>query len=289
METITELQYGQYESVEQDDYSSRLFFDLHNSRLKLNQYQGNVDKVIKNTIDLCGKYGIGKILATVRETDRQAFFDHGFVQEAVIAGYFQGETGYNVSFFYDQARAFSARIKEEDEIIAKAEEYWGQFSPLENSEFIFRTGSREDAPDMAYLYDTVFKTYPTPMDNENYISGVIQDDLVLFKVAEYDKRIVSAASAELNKEFFNAEITDCATFMEFRGKGLLSELVYHLENLLQEKKYVTLYSVARATSPGINIVFSKHGYEYTGRQINNSNIMGKLEDMNIWVKRLAVH
>lgn len=105
-------------------------------------------------------------------------------------------------------------------------------------------------------------------------------------LAEYNNEIVSASSADLNHEFLNAEITDCATHPEHRGKGLLSELVYELENALRDRSYHVLYSIARAISPGVNIVFSKHGYTYSGRQVNNSNIMGKFEDMNIWVKNI---
>jgi putative beta-lysine N-acetyltransferase len=286
MATITKLQYGFYERVEQEDYTTELYVDLHNARIKLLKYKGEVKKLIKNTFDLSGKYEVGKILATVPAADRQTFLDAGFIQEAVIDGYFKGQTGYNVSYFYDTARAISQRNSEEDDIIQKAKEYQGQYEPYPNSEFTIRTAVLADAEPMAQLYETVFKTYPTPMHKVEYIESVINDDKVIFKVALFNHQLVSAASAELNHEYLNAEITDCATYPDYRGKGLLSELVYHLETELQNKRYLTLFGVARAASPGINIVFSKHGYEYTGRQINNSNIMGTMEDMNIWVKKL---
>ncbi|PKM50515.1 MAG: putative beta-lysine N-acetyltransferase [Firmicutes bacterium HGW-Firmicutes-7] len=286
METLTELQYGQVEMVEQDDYTTKLFVDFQNSKLKLIKYTGDLIKVISNTIDMCGKYGLGKIIATVHEGDHQAFLNNGFVQEAVIEGYFKGSIGYNVSYFYDRERAISHRISEEDKIIEMAKEYEEPYKPLENSRFSIRTATIEDADAMANLYDEVFKTYPTPMHDAEYIKDVILNDEVFFKVVEFDHQIISAASADMNHELLNAEMTDCATLQEFRGKGLLGELVYHLEASLKEKKFMTLFSIARAISPGINIVFSKHGYHYVGRQINNSNIMGTLEDMNIWVKRI---
>ncbi len=289
MATLTELQYGLYETIEHNDYTSYLFFDFQNKRLKIRKYQGDIHRMIRNTMELCGKYQLGKILATVPEDDRQVFLAHGFVQEAKSDGFFRGKDGYNVSYFYDHSRALSLRKSEEDEIIKTVKAYQGQYQPLENSYFSFRTATAEDAEKLAVLYDTVFQTYPTPMDNADYISNIIINNEVIFKIAEYDKRIVSAASAELNHELLNAEITDCATYQDFRGKGLLSELVYYLEVSLQEMNFITLFSVARAISHGINIVFSKHGYRYSGRQINNSQIMGKLEDMNIWVKRLNLN
>ncbi|MFZ7134031.1 MAG: putative beta-lysine N-acetyltransferase [Eubacteriales bacterium] len=286
MSTLTKLQYGQHNAVEHKDYTSDVFIDFQNNRLKLLDYSGDVSKIAKNTIALCGKYGMGKIIATVPIKDRQLFFDNGFVQEALIYGYFKGQIGCNVSFFYDKDRAISHRIQEENQIIKRALENKGQYEPMENNTFRIRSGNVEDAKAMAQLYDTVFQSYPTPMDNPEYIKNMIRNDQVLFKVVENDNKIVSAASADLNHRHFNAEMTDCATLPEFRGKGLLSELIYYLEGSLKEKKFMCLYSIARALSPGINIVFSKHGYEFTGRQIKNSQIMGKLEDMNIWVKKI---
>jgi len=55
---------------------------------------------------------------------------------------------------------------------------------------------------------------------------------------------------------------------------------------LKNKGYIIVYSIARALSYGMNIVFAKQNYIYGGRLINNCNIMGKFEDMNIWFKEL---
>lgn len=76
------------------------------------------------------------------------------------------------------------------------------------------------------------------------------------------------------------------TIPEYRGQGLLSNLVYSLEQDLTQKGFYTLYSLSRAMNPGINAVLFKLGYKYTGRLINNCHICGGFEDMNIWVKKL---
>jgi len=99
-------------------------------------------------------------------------------------------------------------------------------------------------------------------------------------------KIVSAASADMDYTNLNAEITDCATYPEYRGQGLLSNLVYSLEQDLTQKGFYTLCSLSRAMNPGINSVLFKHGYKYTGRLISNCHICGGFEDMNIWVKKL---
>ena len=44
--------------------------------------------------------------------------------------------------------------------------------------------------------------------------------------------------------------------------------------------------MARARSYGMNAVFHGMGYEFMGRLVNNCDIFGAYEDMNIWVRRL---
>ncbi|MDD4047577.1 MAG: putative beta-lysine N-acetyltransferase, partial [Clostridia bacterium] len=40
------------------------------------------------------------------------------------------------------------------------------------------------------------------------------------------------------------------------------------------------------TSYGMNISFAKHRYQYCGTLINNTNISGSIESMNVWYKAL---
>ena len=47
------------------------------------------------------------------------------------------------------------------------------------------------------------------------------------------------------------------------------------------------YTIARAISPGMNITFARLGYHYGGRLVNNTQISGGLESMNIWYKSLV--
>jgi hypothetical protein len=44
------------------------------------------------------------------------------------------------------------------------------------------------------------------------------------------------------------------------------------------------YTIARSYSAGMNITFAKQDYKYTGTLINNTNIFGKIESMNVWYK-----
>ena len=110
---------------------------------------------------------------------------------------------------------------------------------------------------------------------------------VLYRaVKDETGRIVSAASAEVDDKHSNAELTDCATEPEQRGKGLMFHILSALEADLRERGIMTAYSLARARSVGMNRVFHRLRHEYSGRLVNNCDIYGQFEDMNIWVKRL---
>jgi putative beta-lysine N-acetyltransferase len=87
-------------------------------------------------------------------------------------------------------------------------------------------------------------------------------------------------------ENLNAEMTDCATYPEYRGKGILSNIINELELELKNRNFITLYSLSRAINIGINMVLCKHEYKYSGRLLKNCNICGAFEDMNIWTKRI---
>ncbi len=59
-----------------------------------------------------------------------------------------------------------------------------------------------------------------------------------------------------------------------------------MEMKLEQEGIRTLYTIARAVSPGMNITFSKLGYIYNGCLINNTQICGSLESMNVWSKNI---
>jgi putative beta-lysine N-acetyltransferase len=84
----------------------------------------------------------------------------------------------------------------------------------------------------------------------------------------------------------NTEMTDFATLPEYRGKGLSAFLLRLMESEVKKRQIKTTYTIARAPSFGMNITFSKMGYSYSGTLINNTNIFGHFENMNVWYKLL---
>lgn len=263
-----------------------LYVDYANGRLKILDYPGIAESIIKETITFAEQEGLGKIITNCRIRLLKPFRDAGFIVEGLINGFFKGEDAYCISYFIDKSRSVSVRKEEEDTILYKSVNEKSKFTPGLDSSYAIRDASVSDIPQMVKLFSEVFKTYPSPVFSAEYLKKVMSDK-VLFKVATTnDDRIISVASADMDIINLNAEMTDCATYPEYRGSGLLSNLIHSLEYDLKSKGFYTLYSLSRAINPGINISLSKLDYRYCGRLINNCHICGSFEDMNIWVKRL---
>ena len=55
-----------------------------------------------------------------------------------------------------------------------------------------------------------------------------------------------------------------------------------METTMNDHGIHTQYTIARALSAGMNITFAKAGYRYAGTLVNNTDISGTIESMNVW-------
>ena len=263
----------------------KLHNDIFNDRLKVLDYEYFDEQLVREVIAYARKNSFGKIIANIREEHIKLFNKRGFINEGSIEGFFRGETAYLLSFFLDVKRGRSPMSDKEDEILSECLKNARRFVPLEERDYLLRGAKKQDICQMIDLFSAVFDTYPSPVFDPEYL-GEIMDRNVLFWVAEKNKRIIAIASAEMDFDNLNAEITDCVTLQEERGKNILSELIAKLESELVKRDIVNAYSLSRATNIGINKALAKGGYRYKGRLVNNCHICGKYEDMNIWDKKL---
>jgi len=262
-----------------------IYVDYRNKRLKILNCSCLSELKIKEIINYSKQEKLGKIIANCHKQHLSIFEECEFVVEGIIDGFFQGEDASCVSFFLDKKRENSLYEQKENRIIDYCVKSANEFTLTENKNYKFRQAELDDIPQMIQLFQTVFETYPAPVFNREYLQEVMQDH-VLFMVAEEKGKIISIASADLDKPHMNAEITDCATYPKHRGRNILSELIFRLEEQLKGNSFTTAYSLSRAQNLGINKSLSKLGYMYRGRLVNNCNICGGYEDMNIWVKTL---
>ena len=261
-----------------------VFIDYTNKRLKILDYQSISESIISNIVNIAIGERLGKVITNCRIRLLKPFRNCGFEVEGIINGFFNGEDAYCVSYFIDKRREVSVHREEEDAILYQSV-IGNKKSAAANINYVIRNAAMSDIPQMIQLFSNVFETYPSPVFSSDYLKKVMNDH-ILFKVAIEDGKIISIASADMDIFNLNAEITDCATYPEHRGRGMLSSLIQLLEQDLRDKGFHTLYSLSRAINPGINRSLSKLGYRFCGRLVNNCHICGGFEDMNIWVKKL---
>lgn len=261
-----------------------LKIDQYNNRLIVQDNETVPPDLPEKVIRYASEKGLEKIMVTCHEQNRAVFEDAGFNLRAVVRGFFKGKDAFFLTAFTDGEREVPMYEEEENQIIKKCMKKKPGYKPR-IKEFTVRYCNEEDIPQMINLFKTVFETYPTRIFDANYLKKQMEETMLYIAAVE-DGKIISVAAADMDNKNLNAEITDCATYPGHRGRGLLSVLIHSLEHALQKKGFMTVYSLSRAISTGVNMVFRKLGYEYNGRLINHCDICGKYEDLNVWSKRL---
>lgn len=279
--------YGLEQTISGEGFRATVFLDQYNQRLKVSSYEAtDYYAFILKLRWLTEANGFDKIICMAHPSDWEQFLRHGYVLEAILKYYHQGEDALVMSKFRSQERLTSPCMMQEILLIEDLMAQDARLAPRPHpAGHHFRMGRPEDVPALADLYRTIFKSYPTPLIHASYLEHILQGDS-LFAVCECEGQIVSAASAELYPSRRAAELTDCATLPRARGRGLMSMLLTKLESELRLRDYICSYTMARARSYGMNMVFYQMGYEFNGRLVNNCDIHGTYEDMNIWVKNL---
>lgn len=283
--------YGLEHTVRGDDFEAQVFLDHYNQRLRVLEYRADdVTGMVMALRALADANGFDKILVMASHDDWQAFLRFGYVLEAVLEYFHAGVDAFVVSKFRSQERLSSPNLMEEILLIERivGERPVGHVRAPPPG-FRVRLAEQGDIPALLRLYRRIFESYPSPLGHASYLEQVFQRDSIFAVCVDEGVgpgEVVAAASAELTPGKRAAELTDCATMPPARGKGLMSRILMRLEDELCRREYICAYTMARARSYGMNSVFHQLGYEYTGRLINNCDIYGAYEDMNIWVRDL---
>jgi putative beta-lysine N-acetyltransferase len=229
---------------------------------------------------------IGKVTAYALPGDERVWEDMGFRQEAVIRGFYpDGIDAHLWAAYPNPYRESCSKELVHEAGVAIAESK----APIEVASLPIGYESRlaepTDAGEIAELMSLVFPVYPSPID-EALIEEQIRSQSNLFRVVEdLGGDIIALASAEIDHGRSSAEMTDCATRPDMRGRGLMAYILAWLEQDLRRLFGLTdLYTIARADEIAMNCVFSKLGYDFTGRLINNCRMPNGWESMNVWCK-----
>lgn len=274
-------------TISGDSYVLEVFIDPFNKRIRIDDYRGNLEKVIEAAEAASDKILAEKLICKVRQEHFTDFIERGFICEAKLDGYFLGSDMYFFCKYFQTERLENDQWIFEDQIIKNVylleRQSKGMIPP---STIVLRKAGKSDVNSLAKLYREVFEVYPTPLHQPDYIDKTFKDGTIYY-VIEQNGEIISAASAEVNTPYKNAELTDCATLMNHRKHGYVKLLLQKLEEELRLNNIFCAYSLSRAQSFGMNAAFYQLGYDYRGRMLNNCYIYDQIENMNLWVKDLS--
>lgn len=232
--------------------------------------------------------GYTKIIAKVSEKLKPYLLDKDFRIEAHVPKFYQGRSdGYFMSYYTDPKRHTSQELERINDVLEKAirkKDETREPLVLDADTDMMKLEKRH-TKEMAKVYQEVFDSYPFPIFDPEYLAKTMEENIIYYGVFHH-KQLVAIASGETDYSNLNAEMTDFATLPQYRRQGYGQALLEAVESALKQEGYRTLYTIARAVSYGMNITFAKSNYAYGGRLINNTDIAGQIETMNIWYKNI---
>ncbi len=230
--------------------------------------------------------GYSKLFARVPAFAAEAFTERGFIREARAHGLYRGErSGMFMGKYLDAARAEPEDRKAISNVLAIAGDKTAIDPDEVDTAAVVALGTGH-AQALAQLYSSVFESYPFPVHDPDFLIRAMQSNVRFFGIFRKDQ-LVAASSAELDADWRCAEMTDFATLPEYRNRKAALRLLTAMEAAIAEQGYLSAYTIARAASTAMNCVFARAGYTFGGTLINNTNISGGLESMNVWSKPLA--
>jgi len=247
----------------------------------------DIHDIIRYIDDLAHKEGYTKIFVKVPESSVEIFSCAGYITEATVPFFFHGkEPAVFMAKYMDPNRKEVCDATIIAEALSVAFEHAGERSlNILPEGFSLMHAHAGDAHDIAALYRLVFKTYPFPIFDPEYIKESMQGNIRYF-VIKKSHLLAAVASCEIDYENRNAEVTDFATAPLFKGRGFAGMLLHAMETEMKKEGILLTYTISRAIFGPINAVFAGAGYQFGGLLPNNTNICGSMESMNVWYKRL---
>jgi putative beta-lysine N-acetyltransferase len=242
--------------------------------------------IIQKINNLARKYKYSKIFCKVPAWAAPLFYANGFFLEAKIPRLYKNkEDGFFVSKFLNSDRLLQIETEQLYEFSKMLKEVKNQQEREQNQNNTYQVIKLDKShfEDISAIYREVFESYPFPIYDSAYILKSIDQGVQYFGI-KAQGNMVALASAEVDKNEQNAEMTDFATLPQHRGKGMAVILLNEMEQEMKKQGIKTLYTIARLNSVGMNRTFLKMNYTFSGTLIKNTNIAGKIESMNVYYK-----
>lgn len=254
--------------------------------MKLNEQ--DVIHVMDTIDDLVEKNNYSKVFAKIPETAGEFFESRGFHTEASVPLLANGENaGLFMGRYHNTDRKIIKEQKLLDEVLKVAESKATEVGTSPDTSTVKKLGP-EHRFQLSELYGKVFKSYPFPITDPEFILDEMNSEVFFYGIFSGD-RLVAASSAEMDSFWKCVEMTDFATLPETRGKGAAGILLAKMNMEMSKKGILSAFTIARAGSYGMNTVFARDGYSLAGTLPNNTQIGGRLESMNVWYKKITAN
>lgn len=249
-------------------------------------HRNDFPQIIEYLSQIAKQHNYSKIFAKVAAKYGPAFINAGYVNEASIPGFYNNKEDALFLMKYSNKE----RSQPEVEAMNAFQELILQPANTALSALGKGYGMRplkeSDTPAMVPVFKEVFETYPFPVYDTSFLIKSMREDDTRYFGAFYEGKLIGISSAECNAEKQNAEMTDFAVIPSHRGKKLANHLLHLMETTLAAEGFTTLYTIARLHSLPMNKTFHNHEYQYSGTLIQNTQISGKIESMNVWYKKI---
>ncbi len=245
----------------------------------------DTELLIKHIIGLRSTHGYTKIVLKIPYSCQPFFSRCHLTLEACIPNFYpEHDDAIFVSRFFDPGRRRDAASDTIHTILQVCKDK-KHGSSYVSEQMLVRPANPSDVHLMAALYHRNFSTYPFPIHDPDYLL-ISMNQGISFFVGEIEGEIVALGSCEPDSYASAVEMSDLVVDPSNRGFGLSKTILLYMENQMKENKIKTSYTICRAESAPVNLLFSGSGYTYGGTLIQNTNICGKIESMNIWYKPL---
>ena len=274
---VLDLPEGPPVEVLDDPYSDRIRCD-HPAGIGQPDEAAALGEALLEAAQECGR---GRVVVLAPVAVEPGLRVAGYQREGLMPNFYRGREDCAVLGAYpDSERSALANPEPVAEVQALLDQ--GPKPGRSHPPVSTRRAALADASQVSALLADTFKQYPTPSGDPDYLAAAIEDGIPFRIVEGEEGEPIACASADLIREAKSAELTDCATRPDYRGRGLMQFILDDLIEDLREMGYPTAFTLARAAIPGVNLAFQRLGFELRGTMPQSCRIGEGIEDMNIW-------
>ena len=206
----------------------------------------DVPQIIPEIERLATKNNYAKVFAKIPATFLPVFTSNYYVIEGFIPRFFNNKTdGFFISKFRDETR--KKLLQNELESFGNLLLSTSKSTRLKYNhslQFKLEMLNKTDAKKIAEIFREVFKTYPFPVHQPEYIMDTMKRDKTRYFGIKEREKLIGISSAEIDILNKNAEMTDFAVLPEYRGQNLAFRLLMRMEQEMKLINIKTVYTIA---------------------------------------------